>query len=465
MKKRFAEKGNKLKEMIPGLEAVFCIGSSANSNDFKNEGYQDFDVHFFANKSFLDKSELDAIKNTFAEIAEGLEAEDTAIGYCIKDKPWKMMPRKKINVGFHGTLLNSLDYKKRIGPNHILAMNMFGHSEILSGKLGYPSRQPADKDFLEQAGGIGWLKENFYRLVNVLDPNSEEMAAPIKEVAIYFGLSPLIHYYYLRNGKTANRADSRTFFLSDKSVPKSIREAADYIYEVKNRAGAGRQADNLPLLEAAYSILYYVGDEFKKSCGPDAPRYRKTEEDEDSSLISAMLGREIAVRRVKTFFSASTYSEAAAAVKEISRSFSNVTPDEYFETLNFLIRNPAVSETNRVYFFEEGDSRAGHAVDFTEPDAAGLIYSWEKGIATYLQRLNELYLNSPCLTEDDVTLAKLLAAVSLNNYGRLKNKAYSAGDLKAKLGLGGSLSREERYFRYLECLAVLGDHAARKIEY
>ena len=99
-----------LKKLIPNLEAVFCIGSCANNQNFSDIKYQDFDIHFYVNKSFLDRKDLDAIKATFQKIAEIFEDRDTAIDYCIKDKPWKMLPRKKINIGFHGTLLNHFDY-------------------------------------------------------------------------------------------------------------------------------------------------------------------------------------------------------------------------------------------------------------------------------------------------------------------------------------------------------------------
>ncbi|HOI96947.1 MAG TPA: hypothetical protein PLA19_00375 [Candidatus Pacearchaeota archaeon] len=100
VKHRFAEEGWALKKYIPSLEAVFCIGSSANNQNFKNKEYQDFDIHFYVNKSFLNKKDLDAIKEIFRKIAESLENKDTAIDYCIKDKPWKMVPRKKLTLVF-----------------------------------------------------------------------------------------------------------------------------------------------------------------------------------------------------------------------------------------------------------------------------------------------------------------------------------------------------------------------------
>jgi len=65
IKQRFAEEGKTLKKLIPNLEAVFCIGSCANNQNFSDSKYQDFDIHLYVDKSFLNKKDLDAIKAVF----------------------------------------------------------------------------------------------------------------------------------------------------------------------------------------------------------------------------------------------------------------------------------------------------------------------------------------------------------------------------------------------------------------
>lgn len=464
IKRRFAEEGGELKKSIPSLEAIFCIGSAANNRTFKNEGYQDFDIHFYLNKSFLNRNDLDSIKEIFRKTADSFKDQNTAIDYCIKDKPWKMAPKKLVNIGFHGTLLNRLDYLKRIGPNHILALNMFDNSETLFGRLVYPQKPILNDEFLTQAGGIGWLKENFYRLANVLDPAKEAMAVPIREVAVYFGLSPLIHYYYLCNGKTATREKSHAFFLDHKLVPKKAKEAAEFIYGLKNGNNAGRQQDSFPLMEAAYTILKFVEKSFAKP-GTKAEKIRQnTSEDENSELISALTGRRISVKSAKSWFFAQGFAEALMEIKKNALSFSNVSPDEYFETLNNLLNNSGINEVNRVYFFEQGDPRADDPIDFSRLSFPGVVYSWEKGIATYVQRLNELYLNSATLTENDLMLAKILVSVSLKEYSRLRNEDFRLNDLDSKLGFLRGFSLEDRYFRCLEFLAGLGDSVINEID-
>lgn len=462
VKRLFAAEGESLKKSIQNLEAVFCIGSSANNRLFKDEDYQDFDIHFYVNKSCLTRADLDAIREVFKKTAESLEDQDTAVDYCIKDKPWKMAPKKKINIGFHGTLLNRLDYLKRTGPNYILALNMFANSETLAGRLDYPRKSISVNDFLSQAGGIGWLKENFYRLLNVLDPASEAMNAPIREVAVYFGLSPLIHYYYLKNGKTATRAESRTFFMNDGSVPTGAKEAAEFIYGFKNGNKEYRQQHNLPILEAAYAVLKFVERSFTETDPKPAKNRQNASEDEDSALISALAGRHLNVRSIKSFFSAVTFTETLAEIKKSALAFPNASPDEYFETLKFLTGNPGISEASRLYFFEQGDLRADDPIDFSQSSFASLVYSWEKGIATYVQRLNELYLNSQKLTENDLLLAKILVSLVLMKYSKLKHENFKPSDPDSKLRFSSGLSLEDRYFRCLEILADLGESALKE---
>jgi hypothetical protein len=166
---------------------------------------------------------------------------------------------------------------------------MFANSEIIAGHFDYPKRSITNAEFVSRAGGIGWLKENFYRLLAVLDTKNAGMTIPIKEVAVYFGHTPLIHYYYLNNRTTANREISRQFFMKSRTVPTHIKDAVSLIHIAKHESKPLPEKNNA-LLEAAYNILLFVGDQF--SFGSSA----KLEnidycEDEYSEIIAALIGR------------------------------------------------------------------------------------------------------------------------------------------------------------------------------
>jgi hypothetical protein len=462
-KKQFSEAGKILKDKIPNLETVFCIGSAAKNNTFKNQFFQDFDIHFYVNKNYLDKDDLDAVKGVFKKIAENLETDDIAVDFCIKDKPWKMIPRKKINVGFHGTLLNKLDFEKRIGPNYILALNMFKNAEILFGKLDYPTRSIVSEDFLTQAGGVGWLKENFYRIINSIDPSQEAMIAPIKEIAVYFGLTPLIHYYYLRNKRTANREESRVFFLNQTSIPLKIKESVEFIYCVKNSNKPYQLKNNKPLLEVSYDILNYIEQLFSRE-NTGKINTKSITIDEDSRIVSAILERPVTINSTKIFVQAGNFEQVLASIKQESATFVNVTPDEYFESLKFIIHNPRVDKLNRIYFFDRKSPRASYTVDFSMATFESLAYSWEKGIATFVQRLNENYLNSQQLVEDDVILAEILTFIGYKNYYVLKQKDFSQKQLEAELVPKKGSSQKDRYFHYLKYLSDLGKLVSKEVK-
>jgi hypothetical protein len=103
LKQSFAVEGEALIKSSIGLKAVFCIGSSANAADIPDRFYQDFDIHFYFDKSYLANSDLAAVRDMFNKAKASTETPDLAIDFCIMDKPWKMIPRKKLNIGMHGT--------------------------------------------------------------------------------------------------------------------------------------------------------------------------------------------------------------------------------------------------------------------------------------------------------------------------------------------------------------------------
>lgn len=454
IKGSFAEQGNALMKTAPGLKAVFCIGSSANNKNFPASDYQDFDIHFYFNKSFLTKDDLDSIKAIFKNIKDKFESADTAIDYCIMDKPWKMIPRKKINIGMHGTVINHLDFVKRIGPNYILGLNMFTNSEILAGILDCPNKQITETDFSAKAGGIGWLKENFYRLVNILDPEISKMSVPIREVAIYFGLTPLIHYYYLKNGKTANRKTCRQFFENEQSIPLRVKEAVDFIYSSKKEFEPN-SFNNKALLNSAHCILTYIGDQF--NAGNKNLKNEDVSENEYSDIVSALLGRKVSIKKRLCYFPKGDFSAVSNAIKIKSAKYGNVTPEEFVETLKHIVNNNSVIEFNRLYFFEQNDIRSVDKTDFAPLNISNFVHSWEKGVATYVQRLNEIYLNSNTISQRDVMLAKILAGISYFEYCRISGRNFDINTINSKIGLKANLSPEENFFNCLNFLTSLGD--------
>ena len=457
IKNSFTDKGNALMKNILGLKAVFCTGSSANKKDFSNYEYQDFDIHFYIDKSFLSKRDLDLIRDIFKDIVKQYESSDVALDYCIKDLPWKMIPRKRINIGLHGTVYNRLDFKKRLEANYILALNMFENSEVLVGQLNFPKRKITNIEFLTKPGGIGWLKEQFYRLVGVLDPQLPEMAIPIREVAVYFGLTPLIHYYYIKSGNTANRETSRCFFNNQESVPSTIKEAVNFIYKSKtNFEQTSKNAYGL--LEATHRILNYVANAFEtksevKFIGKDVNK------DEHSDIISKLLCREISVTRRLYYFYEDEFFAVLNTIKNISANFTYISPDDFVVALSTIIKDSSLKEVSRLYFFKQNDLRSVDETDFVSLEFFSLIYSWEKGIATYIQRLNENYLNSNKITEKDVMLAKVLACIGYSEFCRLTHGSFDMNNIDLELGLQNSFSYEENYFKCINYLVHIGDSA------
>jgi len=462
IKQIFTEKSKELMKKSPNLKAVFCIGSAANEKIFTSTDYQDFDIHFYYDKSFLSKKDLDEIKGIFNFVKSEVETDDVALDYCIKDKPWKMVARKKMNIGIHGTVLNKLDFLKRTNDNYIMAANMFANSEVLVGNLNYPKRKISNTEFLSSAGGIGWLKENFYKLVNILDPNVPALANPIKEIAIYFGLTPLIHYYYLKNSKTTNRKTAHEFFEKQELVPEEVKQAVNFIYASKKNKEANVN-DSFKLLEASHIILNYVSSQFEYVNKPKLEN-NNVANDEYSRILTKLLGRNISISQNLIYFKNGSFKSVLKEIKTKGKSFSNVTPDEYFETVNFLVNNSNVNECSRLYFFENNDLRSIDKTDFSPISADNFIFSWEKGLATYIQRLNEIYLNSTSISNNDVLLSRIFATIVYHKFCNIFNENVFTNDYVNLILEQNSITpNEEQFFENLNFLSLVGEKALSKI--
>lgn len=447
-----------------GLRAMFSIGSTANTKTFRNESYQDFDIHLFFDRLDIDKETLKEVKMLFQEIARKHEDQDTAVEFTVKDRPWKMIPRKPRNIGIHGTILNSLDFKRRIERNYILALNMFQNAEVLCGELYCPKKIIFTGQFLSEVGGIGWLEDLYFRLLPFIDPNNESMYPMAIEVSYYFGLSPLLHFFYLHNKRTATRKECFSFFMSHDDVPDSIKEATRLVMgrNVKNRD------DCQKILHCAFQIMQFVRSKFDElERGPE----KKSEQeifrsglltiDEDSDLASEVLKRRILMSQKHCLLTPGSFNRIQGQIRKLFMSFSNPTPDDYVEVLRSVIEN-GLSEVDRPYFWISGkNQRFFNGTDFRlhATTADFLLYSWEKGIATFIQRLHEAYLNKECLDDRDVSLARILTLVAYKGHLAVVNdKIPTIQDLVSLFEKDGNLKGisnlnvEDQFFAYLRVL-------------
>jgi hypothetical protein len=142
------------------------------------------------------------------------------------------------------------------------------------------------------------------------------------------------------------------------------------------------------------------------------------------------------------------------------KAFNCYTPDDFVETLRSATSNPTVTSIMRPYFFEENDLRSVDDVDFSSLDDLSFIHSWEKGVATYIQRLNELYLNSTILSMEDLRFARVLAGIAYFEYCRLTNKVFVVEHLDRLLNNQVNWTLEDRYFRCIQFMVILCNDAA-----
>lgn len=189
LKESFVKEVKQDKVLSEKLKALFLIGSVANKQTFSNDFFQDFDIHLFFDYLNIDRDTLKRVKELTQKIVSQNVNEQIAIEFMITDRPWKMIPKKAINIGIHGTLLNCLDFKRRINENYILGLNMFQNSEVLYGSLDFPRRAIYPNQFLSEVGGVGWLMEQYCRVLAVVDAKNEAMYPQIIELCYYFGLS------------------------------------------------------------------------------------------------------------------------------------------------------------------------------------------------------------------------------------------------------------------------------------
>ncbi len=454
-----------------GLRAMFSIGSAANNESFRNEFFQDFDIHLFFNHLDISKKTLGAVKRLFKEVARKHEDQDTAVEFMVKDQPWKMIPRKASNIGIHGTVLDSLDFQRRIERNYILGLNMFRNAEVLYGKLDFPQKKISVDQFFSEVGGIGWLEELYYRILPFTDPGNKIMHPMIVEISYYFGLSPLLHFYYLHNNTVATRQECFAFFVAQGSVPDAAKEAARFLM----RKGVNNTNDCLAMLNYAFEIMQFVrsqfGEDSKEDCEKEKqmlPESRILAIDEGSMLISEVLGRQISINQRHCLITGGDFNQIQSEIGRCFGSFSNQTPDDYVESIHSIIEG-GLSEVNRLYFWIFGkNERFLNRTDFSlhDPTLDSLLYSWERGITTFIQRLHEAYLNKEHLDATDVLLAKILALMAYSDFLLITtNKIPAIKELVStfekdeKLDRVNQLNIEDQFFSYLGALYSL----ARKI--
>lgn len=450
------------------LEAVFNIGSVANNKNFSNDFYQDFDIHFYFTDIEIRKKTLNKIKKFFENVTKKYNNANTAVEFVVRDTPWKMIPRKKQNIGIHGTILNLLDFRRRINNNYILALNMLQNSELLYGRLKYPNKKITTQQFLSEVGGIGWLKEIFYKMAFFIDLKNKNFYPVINELCYYLASSSLLHFFYLNNRKTANRKECYDFFIKNKKIPIELKEKIKYIYI--NQFIIFKNPKNYVMtLNNTFKILNFVETLFTNKLSPHRKKFlfkiNSLITDEDSLLISEILGRKIKLKQIHYFLDDKNYNNLRNSVMKISKKISNPTTDNYTEALyNLIIKK--ISEKNRLFFWGQKNlhrlsNKIDYSLDSKKITEDYFINSWEKGLTTFIQRLHEMYINNKQITFPQVQLCKILSIISYKNYLKLKNINICSLDELIKLikknenidiKILKDSPHEKQYFLYLELL-------------
>ncbi len=464
LKVAFVKEVKQDKLLSEKLKALFLIGSVANKQTFSNEFFQDFDIHLFFNYLDVDKETLKRVKKLSERIVSQNVDEQIAMEFVITDRPWKMIPQKSTNIGIHGTLLNSLDFERRINQNYILGLNMFDNSETLFGILDFPRKNIYPEQFLSEVGGVGWLMEQYCKALAVLDVQNEDMYPLIIELSYYFGLSPLLHFYYLKKGKVANRKECFTFFINNNAVSKDLKEKARFI--MKKRVNNSKDCQKM--LDYAFSIIDFVSSQIRLECKKEAQisiRQESLVVDENSDLITKILGYPVLVVEKHFFIQRGNFDQVQMEIKRHFKSSSNLVLDDFVESMSGLIEKGKSTKIERPYFWIlEENERFSNKIDFPlfNPTLCSLLYSWEKGITTFIQRLIERYLSKEKVEYSDVLLAELLTSVAYDSYQKIRhNKVSGIEALNQEFKRIGfykiinSLNNEDKYFLYLKMLYLL----------
>lgn len=457
-----------------GLQAVFNIGSVANAKFF-DEFDQDFDIHFYFDKIEIGRDCLDGIKKTFKNIIHQHEDENIAIEFAIKDRPWKMVSIKQKNIGIHGTILNLLDFKRRVNQNYILALNMFQNAEVLEGRLNYPQKEITSEQFLFEVGGTGWLKELFYRSLVIIDIDNKKFYPVINEFCYYFAMSPLLHLYYFYNKEVNTRKRCYEFFVNSKEVPESLRDKVKFIYDNRYNIFDGPN-DYIKLMDYTIDAINYVHNLFIKQSRNSTIHNETISNkkplviDEDSKLISEILGMEINICQRHYLINNENIYTSKLELSQIIKKLKNPKTNDYVDVVYDVISNE-LEEVDRVYFWSVDNlNRLFNKIDFNLEDEqmtkSYLLNSWEKGITSFIQQLNEIYINNEEIRPPHVKLAKILLIISYKNYLKLQNSvAYPFQEIveimreKENINLEkiDKSSYTEQYFSYLRALCGLAE--------
>ncbi|MDD2434238.1 MAG: hypothetical protein EOM88_03430 [Clostridia bacterium] len=458
IKKSFARKIIEKKLNTKNLKAAFCIGSLANTEVASNKFYQDFDIHLYFDTLKIDKKTLITVRQIFEEVSIENRDNDTAIEYMVIDKPWKMMPTKKRNIGIHGTILNSLDFDRRLNMHHILGLNMWENAEILFGELEYTKKDILISQFLSDVGGIGWLEELFYKSIPFIDQADKKSYPMVTDICYYFGLSALLHYYYVQNNTVATRSRCLEFFMNQ-PVSNDLKSGASFLVKKK----INNQDDFLAAVNHTISLLTFVHKEINKNHDVLSTA-NKFKFDEHSNLISTILKRDVSINQQHFPIDRTNYDEVKKQITFHISKFPHLLPGDFTDAIYSI----AKGDTNiicRCYFWPPENQRRSNAIDFPEENESSkysFIYSWEKGIITYIQRLHEIIINEAEIRPIDTIFAKIISLISFKEYlEKILNLKYSSEEIISKyeylyLRRGVNITNmEDQFFAHLNALYSL----------
>jgi hypothetical protein len=411
---------------IDELLSVFLIGSGSGAA-FTDDWYQDFDVHFRFKPTLLRQDTLIWLADLLHR-CECLQDGTCKIKSFVRDRHWKMVPDSAwpVNVGVHATLLSAADHVRRVHYNPILSQNMYVRCAVLWGAhprelVGFRPAVPAD--YVHSAGGIGWMVENFTRMValHILEPTDRTFYPFVAGYCWNAASTLMFHLATLEAPGIYSRVGAYDRFLQRTGLPKDVRYAAERLYELKELPDnqISNQCDHI---NAAARVVTYTAREAlhrtQVECAAAYPTVSNSPRVLYSERVGARLGKAGPVSVVNQLVPDSTddfYSAIRDAISLAAKTAGcELSIKENFELLRDYQGKTAHFARLRLWT-NVSAPRQRLSFDFArergEPTLECTLFNWEDGAQALLQRICEIFIEGRGVTSELRRLAAAVASV------------------------------------------------------
>lgn len=411
LKERMTESASKL-----NLRSLFLIGSCSDIITL-DEWYQDYDIHFLFNEINVPRKKLDLLRGLLQKFV--LESDQNCkIEYFVKDRHWKMIPQTQFgtNIGIHTTLLNPADHYCRLHCNPVLAKNMYGRCNVLYGDhpaniRGY--KYPSLSEYISSVGGIGWLAENFSRVVALYQLNSEDHTFYpfISGYCWNITSSLMFHIYTLLQNDLSGRKQAFHYFLTLEKVKKDkiLFESANFIFDNRENPSSNKNF-SIQIINATGNILKFVKEHILSKIIKDF-NYTLSQKKICKNLYFKLLSpleipssknNLLDINRDETL---PYFDSIALAIDKLKNmASSDISPKENFEFIREMITSKKPLTKIRIWdsisnlrYFGSHDFDLDNGIE----SKINILFGWEDGLQTLLQRLNEIYIEKSGIIDEE----------------------------------------------------------------